>query len=55
MKNFRHTWATRAVEDNVPITTIGKWMGHTDINMAYKRYIQFSDQMIDNLAKDLNR
>lgn len=40
MKNFRHTWATRAIEEGMPIDDVARWLGHTNLSMAYERYIQ---------------
>ncbi len=38
-ENLRHTWATLAVKAGVPIETVSMALGHTDINMAYSRYV----------------
>lgn len=42
MKNFRHTWATLAIEDGMPIDEVARWLGHADLTMAYQRYVQLS-------------
>lgn len=38
--NLRHTWATLAVESGTDITIVAKMLGHTDIIMAYSRYVR---------------
>lgn len=56
MKNFRHTFATNTIiTRHASIHTIGRWLGHSNINMAYNRYIQMSDNNIDKLAKEIGR
>lgn len=33
---LRHTFASHAVMDGVPLTTVSKWLGHTTINMTMR-------------------
>lgn len=42
--NLRHTWATLLAENNVDISLIANMLGHTEIDMAYKRYIKPTEQ-----------
>lgn len=38
--NLRHTWATLAIESGADITLVAKMMGHTNIDMDYKRHVK---------------
>ena len=39
MKDQRHSWATMAIEANVPIETVAICLGHSSISTAYENYI----------------
>ena len=43
--NLRHTWATLAIDSGADISTVARMMGHTDITMAYNRYIRPTENM----------
>ena len=38
--NLRHTWATLAVESGTDISVVANMLGHTDMTMAYNRYVK---------------
>lgn len=38
--NLRHTWATLAVESGTDVLVVANMLGHTDMQMAYKRYVK---------------
>ena len=42
--NLRHTWATLLAQNNVDIVFIANMLGHTEIDMAYKRYIKPTEE-----------
>lgn len=42
--NLRHTYATLALESGTDILLIARMLGHTDLEMAYKRYVKPSKQ-----------
>lgn len=50
---LRHTFATRLLRANVPITTVSKLCGHASVNMTMKYYIHISkeekQQAVDKL------
>jgi len=35
---LRHTFASVALSNGVPITDVSRWLGHRDINITYKTY-----------------
>lgn len=37
-KDIRHTFASRMVMDGNPIAAVAKWLGHSKVEMTYKRY-----------------
>lgn len=51
--NLRHTWATLAVESGVDISLVAKMMGHTDITMAYKRYVKPTENVYKQVQHDI--
>lgn len=36
--DLRHTWASIALANGVPITDVSRWLGHRDINLTYSVY-----------------
>lgn len=43
--DFRHTFATRMAEDNMPHLTLQKILGHKDIATTLKYYVDFTEKM----------
>lgn len=52
--NLRHTWATLQIESGTDVVLVAKMMGHTDIDMAYKRYVRPSKQSFINVQHNFN-
>ena len=52
--NLRHTWATLQIESGTDVVLVAKMMGHTDIDMAYKRYVRPSKQSFINVQQNFN-
>ncbi len=48
---FRHTFASRLVQNNVPIYKISKWLGHSDLSVTqiYAHFAPVYDQDIEKL------
>lgn len=53
--NLRHTWATLTVESGTDISLVAKMMGHTDIVMAYNRYVKPSQKTYINIQRSMDR
>ncbi|MCI8983495.1 MAG: tyrosine-type recombinase/integrase [Hungatella sp.] len=39
MHSLRHTFASRMLTSGVDISIVSKLLGHSDINITYKKYI----------------
>lgn len=44
MMNLRHTFATLQVEQGVDVLIVANMLGHTDVSMAYERYVKPREQ-----------
>lgn len=55
--DLRHTFATRLIEADVPIATVARLLGHSDVKMTY-RYVNLTEDSIERavtaLALDVN-
>lgn len=64
LMQMRHTWATIAVQAQVPIEVVARQLGHTGIEMAFQRYVarnidilragqrKFSDLLLKSVKPD---
>lgn len=50
-KNLRHSWATCALREGVPISTVSKCLGHYDVAVTANHYIISSEQDFRNAQK----
>jgi integrase/recombinase XerD len=52
LHKFRHTYATKSLEDGTSIRTLQEWLGHSDLEstMVYLKYVRRKDiqQLVDN-------
>lgn len=55
MKNFRHTWATHAIEDGESAMNVAWWLGHSNMTMAYTRYAQRTNKAMRKIARRRSR
>lgn len=55
MKNFRHTFATLALNEGVDISQIALYLGHTEITTAYNHYIREIPQTKINISKKMGK
>lgn len=55
MMNFRHTFATHAIENGVEISDLANILGHTKPDMTYSHYIQMTPRMHKNALKKMNQ
>lgn len=53
--NLRHTWATLALESGTDISLVAKMMEHTDITMAYKRYVKPTEHVYQQVQHNIYR
>lgn len=40
--DLRHLFAVRCLQANIDISTVSRWLGHSDINLTVKRYGRFA-------------
>lgn len=52
--NLRHTWATLQIEAGTDITVVANMMGHTDITMAYDRYVKPRQSTYEQVQQKFN-
>ena len=48
--DLRHTAATLAIKQGVPVPTVSKMLGHSDPAMTLRRYAHVLDEMRDDAA-----
>lgn len=41
---LRHTFATRMIEENVPVKTVQYWIGHSSIEITYNIYVHVQEE-----------
>jgi integrase len=51
--HFRHYFATRAAEQNTPLLTLQRWLGHEDIGLIISTYGHLTDQHSQAMAAKL--
>ncbi|MFC9245470.1 tyrosine-type recombinase/integrase [Streptomyces sp. NPDC057136] len=54
MYSFRHYFASNALGQNIPITDVAHWMGHSDINITFRTYRHLLPGSVSKAAKLLN-
>ena len=52
--NIRHTYATKLFEARVPLLTISKMLGHSNINITANTYISIMPKEKNAAAEELN-
>lgn len=49
--DLRHVFALRCLQANTDISTVSRWLGHSDINLTVKRYGRFAADSHDQWGK----
>lgn len=49
--DLRHLFAVRCLSAGIDISTVSRWLGHSDINLTVKRYGRFAADSHDQWAK----
>lgn len=50
--DLRHTFATRLIEGDVPIATVARLLGHSDVKMSY-RYVNLTEDSVERAVTAL--
>jgi integrase len=53
-QNPRHTVATLAIEQGIPIPTVSKMLEHSDPAMTLRRYAHVLDEMREDAARAMD-
>jgi integrase len=49
--NLRHTFATRHVQNGVPIRIVSQWLGHEDLQQTFDYYVYYANYTDNYVAK----
>src|SRR5215218_9274746 len=52
--DLRHTAATLAIKQGIPVPTVSKMLGHSDPAMTLRRYAHVLDEMRDDAARAMD-
>jgi integrase len=53
-QDLRHTTATLAIKQGIPVPTVSKMLGHSDPAMTLRRYAHVLDEMRDDAARAMD-
>ena len=52
--SLRHTFATRCIENNIPVKIVQKWLGHAKINITLDTYTHIQSDFEKQQSKKIN-
>ena len=52
--DLRHTAATLAIKQGIPVPTVSKMLGHSDPAMTLRQYAHVLDEMRDDAARTMD-